>query len=229
MDNATIEAYVRLVWAANPETRILLWNFFAVADQNVNANVNTPTDVGNVLATNAVAAHYGIPLLDYWGTIKQRVNDEGHNLNEFMDDTIHPNQTGHGEAYVLLEACLLSSDGKQPETLPARLYDDSIDFEYTPTIKNGTGYDSRTGTWTDAGTTVSSSTPGSTITYSFTGRSFGIYRADGSYPNPEISIDGGTFVVRPLYANGYDIGTRAAHTVVIRVVSSIKIEEFWSI
>ena len=229
MDNATIEAYVRRVWAANPETRILLWNFFAVADQNVNTNVNTPTDVGNVLATNAVAAHYNIPLLDYWGTIKQRVNDEGHNLNEFMNDTIHPNETGHNEAYTLLEPKLLASDGTQPETLPARLYAASSDFEYTPTIQNGTDYDSRTGAWTDAGTVVSSISAGATITYSFTGRSFGIFRADSTYPSQEISIDGGAFVLTPLYANGVDIGTRAAHTIIIRVVASIKIEEFWSI
>lgn len=230
MDNATIEAYIRRVWAANPKTRILLWVFFAVADQNVNANVNSPTDVDNETATAALASHYNIPLLDYWSTIKTRVNDEGHNLSEYMNDTIHPNQTGHNEAYALLKPYLLSTDGSSPSTLPDRLYDNG-DFENTPVVTLGTSYDSRTGTWSDTGTRTQSSTVGDTITFSATCQSFGCYRADGGSNDVTVSIDGGAFTAMSFYENGTPVSAgRGAHTFIIKVNSgTVRIDEFWAI
>lgn len=231
MDNATIEALVRRIWTICPQTKIMMFNFFAVADHDIDANVNSPTDEANVLATQAVAAAYGITLVDYWGTIKQRVNSEGHHLNEYMDDTIHPNETGHGEAYDLLSPHLPFGGGAKPDTLPDRIYDTDGLYENTPVVKNGTDDDSRTGTWTEDGTKISSNEAGATITYSATCQSYGCYRADAGTNTVQASIDGGAFANASFYTNGTPIaGGRAAHTITIKVVSgTVRIDEFWAI
>lgn len=227
---ATVEAFIRRVWAARPTARVLVFNFFAVADPNVNANVNSPVNEADILALEAVVDHYSLPLMDYWGRIQELVNNQGHDLDEYMADTVHPLAAGHSEAYALLESHLFSG-GSMPSSLPARLYAASADYERTPSRILGTGYDSRTGTWSDTDTRTQSSEVGATITYHATCLSIGSYRADGGTNTVQVSVDGGAFADFVLYENGTALPEGdGAHTFVIKVVSgTVRIDEFLAI
>jgi hypothetical protein len=227
-----LEATIRRIWAARPTCKIMAFNWFAVADQNVNANVNSPTNEAAILELEALCAAYGVTLLDYWGTIQQRVNSEGHNLSEYMGDTIHPDSDGHGEAYALLSPYLPFSGGSKPTSLPSRLYDTNGDYENTPTVKLGTDYDSRSGTWSNNGTEIISSEAGAIVRFSATCQSIGCFRTDGGTNTVEISIDGGAYTAMNFYPNGVEIagGVRAAHTIDVKVVSgTVKVTQFWAI
>jgi hypothetical protein len=230
---ASLEAYIRRIWTARPSARLAVFNFFAVASQLVNANVNSPANQDAIESMEALLAHYGIQLLDYWGTIQDLVNNQGHNLSEYMDDTVHPNATGHNVAYTLLLPYLPFGMGAAPSPLPNRLYDDGT-MENTPTIRNGTANSGETGVWSTVATIGrQSSAVGATIAFNGVACStIGAYRADGgSNPTVQISIDGGAFYNFTLYQNGGQLAEGFdTHDIVIKVVSgTIRIDEFWAV
>lgn len=229
--NAALEAFIRRIWDAGI---IILgaYNFMQVADEDVNANIDTPGNQDGIEAAEALYAHYGLRLLDYWGTIQQRVNNEGHNLNEYMGDVIHPNATGHDEAYALLSPYLPLNGLSQPNPLPARLYDDGT-MENEPTIRLGNANDGESGAWSTIATTGrQSSNVGDTITFNdVTCSTLGAYRGDALSATVEISVDGGAFREFYLYQNGgalvEGLGT---HDIVIRVLSdTVRIDELWAV
>ncbi len=232
--NAALEAFIRRIWTANSNIHIGAFNFFAVANQNVNANVNSPTNGAALAIAESLYNHYGIILLDYWGTIQELVNNQGHNLNEYMDDTIHPNQTGHNKAYQILLPHLPFGLPATSLPLPARLYDDGT-MENTPTRVLGNANNGETGTWATVATTGrQSSTAGSTIAFNNVSCStIGAYRADaGSNANLEISVDGGAFYAFTLYQNGGQLQESfGVHNITIRLKTggSCRIDEFWAI
>ncbi len=219
------EAWIRKASAAGQRVIEILNPSWSIVD---NGQVNTPTNQATIELMRTLLNAYDVPYIDGWIICQAHVAGGG-NLSDLFTDTAHWSAAGHA----VIEAALddyLPDRGTIRTPLPARIHAASADFENTPTQKNGTDYDSRTGIWTDNGTSTSSSQVGATITFSFTGRKFGIFRASGSYPTVTVVIDGGAPIINfALYDNGYDIGARAAHTVVVTVTSAIQIDEFWAI
>lgn len=156
---------------------------------------------------------------------------DGNHLLWYVQDTVHPTTLGNMEATKLLQDILTPTfliQRQSPSTLPARLYDNG-DYENSATIKNGTGYDSLTGSWTTSGTQISSSNPGATVTFSATCQSIGRPEEDGTV---QISVDGGDYAAFVFSPNGAQIagGVRAAHTITIKVISgTVTISKFWAI
>jgi lysophospholipase L1-like esterase len=231
-DNCALEALIRKMWTYNPNIRIVgisspSWN---TQDTSNDALVATPTNLATTGVKKSIFEYYGVSYADYLAEMIDLVPETYH-LNELVADTVHPTETGYGIMASLVEAFLPSSGAQLSGSLPDYLYADTPDFEETPTIKNGTAYDSKSGTWAEVGTTIESSTAGSTVVYSGTFRSFGKYRASGTDGSVEVDIDGGGFSAKAFYQNGYDIGTRAAHTITVRIPAggSCKIDEFWTI
>lgn len=229
---ASMEALIRRLWTANPNTRIIMISsptWFGV-DTDVDDNVNHPHNETELGVMAALAAQYGIPFVDYWAWCKSAVPGTYH-LNQLTDDGVHPSAIGYAAMAVLLEAHLPNGGGAKPGTLPARLYA-SEDYENAPTRTNGSAETSRTGTWTEAGTSISSNEVGATITYGATCQSYGIYRADSvAVQAVEVSIDGGAYAAANISQNGLTIaGDRAAHTVTIKVLAgTVRIDEFWAV
>jgi hypothetical protein len=232
-DKSSLEALIRRLWTANPFARMIFISSpsWSGQDISIDSNVNHPTNEAALNNVSALASYYGIPLVDYWGQLKALVGGGTYHLNEVVSvDTVHPSTLGYSIMATLLEAYLPTGGTVQPSPLPARLYDNG-DYENTPTVKLGTAYDNRSGTWADNGTEVSSSTVGSIITYSATCQSFGAYRADGGSNDVQVSIDGGAYADASFYQNGTAIvGGRAAHTIAIKVKSgTVKITQFWAV
>jgi hypothetical protein len=232
INTGCIEAFIRRVWAYNPSIRIIgmgspSWN---TQDISNDALAPTPTNLAGCNAAKAIFQYY-CSFADYLARIVSLVGAGTYHLNDLVSvDTVHPSAMGYAQMALLAEVFLPFAGGQAPTVMPARLNAAATDFEQMPIIKNGTAYDSRTGTWADNGTSTSSSTPDSTIAFFGTFRSIGCYRADGTYPNVSVSIDGGDYIDDfAFYANGYDLGARAAHTVTIKVATTCKIDEFWAI
>lgn len=227
---ATCEALIRKIRAALPNCRLVLMKFFTVADQNVDANVNSPTNSGSFQQWADLATHYGIQIVDFYTEIQALVNGGAH-LNTYLADVVHPTTAGHTVAYNELLPYLISSQSPIAP-VPARLYALSADYENNaPTTQLGTAYTSRTGTWSDNGTQVISSEVGATITYTATCQSFAIYRADGLANGVEYSVDGGAYLGMNDYPPyGWPLASRASHTVTFKVTSgTLKIDEVWFI
>lgn len=225
-DAAHDEAFIRNAWAqGNRVISVIIPSF----DSTGNEQVTIPNNETVITNHLAITTAYGIPVINYWEMCKSLVPGT-YDLTDLMADTAHPTALGFQLIETALRAYVPTGGEAQPDVLPARVNAASEDFQETPVIKNGTDDDSRTGTWAENGTSVSSSDVGATITYSGTFRMFGCYRADATYPDVSVAIDGGD-PINPFafYANGYDIGTRAAHTVVITVLTTCKIDEFWAI
>lgn len=230
---ASLEAMFRRLWTANPNTRIIVVNSptWITQDMSNNAIVDTPTNKTVIEAVEALAAHYGIPVVDYWGWC-QSVVPGTFNLTDLTADTVHPTSLGYTNMAALLESLLPNGGGAKPGTLPARLYDNG-DYENTPTRTLGNANDGTTGTWATTGTRIESSTAGSTVTFSATCQSFGIYRSDGgSSSGIEASVDGGAYADLVSYQNGTVIvAGRGAHIIAFRVkaAGTVRIDEFWAV
>jgi hypothetical protein len=237
IDHASMEAFIRRVWTALPDARIAVFLFPRVTDHNVNASVDNYENAAIMAAVMATCEHYGVTVIDFAAELRRLVNEEGHDLNEYLGDSVHPGDGGHQLAASMLEAelpVLYAAESMKPETLPARLYAESEDYEYAPTLKNGTDYDGRTGTWSDTGTRTESSETDATITFSATCSTYGIFRNDftsSSNPAVYVSIDGGAYVGVTVTQNGQPItGGRGAHTITFKVGSgTVRIDEFWAI
>jgi len=230
--NCSLEALLRRIWTYNPNIRIIGISSpsWLLQDTSNDALVTTPTNLTAIGVKKTIFEYYGVSYADYLAAMIDLVPGTYH-LNELVADTVHPTETGYGIMASLVEAYLPYSGAQLSGSLPALKYADTVDFMETPTIINGTAYDSQTGTWAEVGTTIESSTAGSTVVFSGTFRSFGKYRASGTDGSVEIDVDGGGFSAKTFSQNGYDIGTRAAHTITVRIPAggSCKIDEFWTI
>lgn len=229
-----MEGMIRRIWAARPTCKIVFVKVFSLSagSRFDDANANPTAMQAWQQTYEDMATHYGIPTVDYEAKMQELVAG-GRHLYEFLIDTVHPNAIGHQVISSLLEPVLTDAfltGTQKPAVLPARLYDDGS-YENAGFGLNGTAYTSRTGTWTDSGTTVSSSEAGATITYSGTLQSFGIDPGDGSTPPVvQMSLDGGAYSSLQTSTNGTDIGSRGAHTVTLKVVSgTLKIATFMAI
>jgi hypothetical protein len=227
-----VEAFIRRIWTNYPNCKFIFTKVFAVTDRTVDANINTPTTAAMTAEFVALANYYGITMLNYWDRIADLVNNHSRHLSDFMIDNVHPSSAGFAEIEKLAEPVLTPAflaSKQSPASLPARLYDNG-DYENAAVIKNGTAYDSKAGTWTTTGNQISSSEAGATVTYSATCQSIGRPESDGVYT---ISIDGGaerSIVFNYNGASGFELTTRAAHTVRITVVSgTVTISQFWAI
>jgi hypothetical protein len=190
--------------------------------------IDIPNNLTALQGQRAICAALGIDYVDGHLLTKAHVTAGGH-ITDWFADTAHYNATG-GAAIRDDLLTILPTGGTVTTPLPAYVNAAAEDYMGTPVIILGTDYDSKTGTWTETGTRVESSEVGATITYSGTFRKFGIYRASGNYTTVTVTIDGGDPINDfALYANGYDIGTRGAHTVVITVTSAVRIDEFWAV
>jgi hypothetical protein len=230
--NCTLEALIRKIWTYNPNIRIIGISSpsWLLQDTSNDALVTTPTNLAAIGVKKSIFEYYGISYADYHARMIELVPEVYH-LNQLVADTVHPTETGYGIMASLVEAFLPDSGAQLSGSFPVYLYAGTPDFEQMPTIKYGTAYDSKTGTWAEVGTTIESSTVGSTVVFSGTFRSFGKYRISGVDGGVEIDIDGGGFSAKTFSQNGYDIGTRAAHTITVRIPAggSCKIDEFWTI
>lgn len=227
----SVEAFIRLIWAANPSTRIIIMRAFSVPATH---DIDTADQVtsGELDELDAIAAAYGITVVDYYSAVKALI-DGGAAITTYVSgDWVHPTATGYALMASLLAPYLPNGGTSKPSTLPARVYDTNGYFENAPTKILGTAYDSRVGTWSDSGGEVSSSTPSDTITYTVTSapaHSIGCYRADGGTNTVQISYDGGAFNSVTFYQNGVEVPSGFT-TVTIKVSSgTVKIGEFWAI
>jgi hypothetical protein len=224
-DTAECEAFLRLCSAAGQRC---IWILNPAWNATTDDQIEIPANLTAIEQMRTVLNAYGATYIDGLALIQAHVAGGGH-ITDWFADTAHWNATGYAVVESYLDD-ILPTGGTIPTPLPARTYADAEDYEHDPVIVNGSAEDSRTGTWTEDGTSISSSDVGATITYSGTFRKFGIYRADATYPTVTVTIDGGDPITDfALYPNGYDIGTRGAHTVVITVTTTCKIDEFWAI
>lgn len=231
MDRASIEAFIRRIWTEFPSAKIVLFNIPGIGDVNDNGTLDT--DMHLTQTVLALAQHYGFLVAD-WSARLQELVGAGHDLTEYMGDSVHPNAGGYAEMALLVQAVmptLLSSAAQAPMPLPEPLYADASDYENAPTVTLGNANDGTTGTWTTTGTRIESSEAGATVTYTATCQSIGIYRADTmTYPAVEVSVDGGAFASVTLNQNGLALSEgRGAHTIAIKVVTTARIDEFWAI
>lgn len=225
---ATNEALIRRIRTALPNCRLVMMKFFVVTDKDVDASINTPTNQTSFQQWADLGAQYSIQIVDDWQAVKDLITGGAH-LSTYLADTVHPTAAGHTVAFGALQPYLASSI--HATAMPARLYANSENYETAPTVIVGTDYTSKTGTWAESGTQVSSSEVGATITFTATCRSFGIYRADSTDSGTEYSIDGGAFAGMNSYpAYGWPIASRAEHTITFKVISgTLKIDEFWAV
>lgn len=234
IDQASFEAFIRLLHANNPHMRVVVSLFPRVTDPDVNSSVDAYENAERMELVRETCEHYNVTVVDFAAEVRRLVNEEGRNLSEFLGDNIHPADGGHQLEAELLEPLLpslYSATGMMPATLPERLYPKSADYENTPVRILGTDYDSRTGTWGDTGTRIESSETGATVTFSATCQSFGVHRADAGTNTVQVSIDGGAFESLTFNYNGTEIPSgRGEHEIVIKVVSgTVRIDEFWAI
>lgn len=229
----SLEAFIRLTWAANPLTRIILMRFTTFPDRSDNSTVNSPENSAALIEFDAIAAAYGITVVDWVEAIQELVNNQGHDLSEYVSvDTVHPTSDGYAVAEDILRPYVPNEGAVKPATLPSRLYDVNQYFEKTPTRKLGTAYDSRAGTWSNNGSEIISSTVGSTVTFSVVNapaHSIGCYRQDNGTNDVLISLDGGAFTAMSFYQNGIEIPAGFTTAIIKVNAGTVKIGEFWAI
>lgn len=229
------EALIRRIWTDRPGARIIS-PIFPARDTGA-TTVNELEDYE--IAANTLCQHYGVIQIDYRQAVIDLV-DDGADLNTYMADEIHPTTAGQQLCFEMIRDYLIANpdiihEAEDHNTLPARLYDDG-GFEREPARIVGTDNDSTTGTWSTTGTRIESSTAGSTVTFTATCQSFGIYRSDSGYVTAtvDVQIDGGAWqLARAISHNGF-YGTNpeyGEHTITIRVRtgSTVRIDEFWAI
>jgi hypothetical protein len=231
-DQASLEALIRRVWTHNPNIIFILMSAPSWNGQDItnDANTPTPTNRTSIDAARVIGNYYGVYYAAYLDRVISLVA-AGHHLNEYVSgDTVHPTDAGYYEMSRLAGYYLADTVTFTPHPLPDRILADTLDYEYESIRLFGINYSARTGVWVNTGTSTASVTAGSTITYTGTFRSFGWYNAAGSYADLSVTIDGGAPINPFNYGwGGYDIGTRAAHTIVITVLTACTIDEFMAI
>lgn len=190
-----------------------------------NDQITIPMNEAAYNAQKAVCEHYGLAYVDYWNDCVLVKVPGTYDLSDLYGDVIHLTSTGGNEIYDLLQPILAGAGG----SLVAELNAGASDLAQTVQKINGTDNDGTTGAgWSTVGTAILSTTADDTITFSGTFRKFGCYRSSGAN-DVTISIDGGAFNAMAFNIYGHDIGARAAHTIVIKVVTDCRIDEFWAI
>lgn len=223
-DKGCAEAMIRRLWTAHPTMKLCAVFFLTVADKDV----NDATNLGDAVKQNWIALcnHYYIPYVDYAVYLKS-VIDGGGTLADYMADKNHPTNAGHTLAYSRIKDGQVSA---LSGSLPARLIEDSEDFENTPQITNGVDNDSITGTWSENGTEISSTEADATITFSGTFRCFGLdtNTSGGRYA---WKLDDSDWIETNVLGYSNQIintkETRLVRTVIIKVVSgTVTIKRF---
>lgn len=227
-----MEAMIRRVWDANPNCVMVYNAHQAVTDYTNNDSIFEDPLPGQGAVDNALAimAHYGIPVVDDVPTIQALVTG-GAALSDYYADNIHPTVAGQQVIANLLYPYLPYGGGTKPDPMPDYLHAETPLYENEPVRRDGVDYNAKTGTWSEVGGTLTSSTEGSTVTYIATCQSWGTYR-DGSVQNViELSVDGGGWTSVNVDHNGRNLVTRAEHTIIIRVPTgqTVRIDEFWAI
>jgi hypothetical protein len=225
------EGFVRKMRTDNPNCNMVL-----VVFPSITAGVVDWPEPAKNTQFKVLATAYDIPIVDAHTALYNYVLGGGLVTDYYTNpDWIHPNAAGYAWIHTLVRGDELAQAHGINQWSGAmgdypRLYAGSADFEFAPVTILGTAYDARTGVWVDTGSSTASVTLGSTITYSGTFRSFGCYNAARVYPNVSIVIDADP-PINPFGFNdyGYDYGVRAAHTVVITVLTTCTIDEFWAI
>lgn len=231
---ATMEAFIRRVWTESPATKLVIVESptWITQDTGNNAIVDTPTNTTVITLMRSIAAYYGIPIAAYWEWCKAVVPDD-YDLLDLVSDTVHPTQLGYIAMGDTVLPYLPDGGGSRPDTLPTPLYADTILYQNEPTRTVGTGNDAMTGTWTTTATRITSTTAGSTVTFSATCQSFGIYRSDGGVSSGiEVSVNGGAYSDLVQYQNGNPVAAgRGLHSITFRVKTggTVRIDEFWAI
>lgn len=223
-DTPEVEAWLRIMQAAGQKVVYIINPYWTTTDDG---DVDTPVNATAIEQVRTLLTNYGITPIDGWALTQAHVTGGGH-ITDWFADVGHWNATGHAMIAALITPKLQVGG---TITLPgSRTYASSEDWEVTPINKNGTVYDSKTGSWTENGASITSSEVGATITFSGTFRKFGIYNAAGSYPSLTFQVDEESPVSYPLGANGLDLlASPAAHTVVLTVETEITIDKFWAI
>lgn len=232
-DYPALEALTRRIYTDNPQAVIISPIF--PEDTGENGAVDALTQLN--IDSAALGEHYGVHFVDYRQEIIDRVAG-GDSLSLYMADAIHPTSLGQQICEAMIEAEILANNWLIPEDhsiLPARLYDDGSYEENEPSRQVGTA-GTRTGTWTVTGTRIESSTAGSTVEFTATCQSFGLYRSDSGYTIAivDVQVDGGAWQEAQAISHNGFYGTNPAyglHTIKIRIraATSIRIDEFWAI
>jgi len=224
-DTAHVEAFIRNAWIGKQIVSIVLPAWVVLADNQVTIPYNQLAMEQHL----TLCAVYGVIVINFWQYCMDNVPAPYH-LADLYADTAHLTALGYSIFESMLDDYLPIHGTNPSAILPARVYASSADFQQVPIIKFGINFDARAGVWVDTGNSTASVTPGSTITYSGTFRSFGCFNAAAVYPNVSVVIDADP-PINPFsfYANGYDYGVRAAHTIVITVLTTCTIDEFWAI
>lgn len=228
-----LEALIRKMWVANPQARIVAPIFPGCADPSIDVVSDLSAED---LADIALAAHYGVHLVDYRQEVINRIA-LGEHLSVYMADAVHQTDVGYALAASMEDAEIASHDlfsSEDHSVLPARVYDLDGYYENTvPQRKSGTDNDGTTGTWTTTGTRIESSEAGATVTFLTTCRSFGLYSAGVANTVGDVSMDGAPFVLnRTIGYNSYQLAVSdGPHTITVRVRAGvpIRIDEFWAI
>jgi len=237
IDHGSAEAFIRRIWTTLPNASIVMMGFFSVTDHDVDDNVNHATSQAAETMWQDICTTYGIPYVDFHASVSELVNNQGHHLNEYLADTVHPSETGYNLAATLLKNVLSQQflTTKQFNAFPAYIYETAADYERPSSVINGASETSRTGTWTENGTSISSNEEGATITYTVTGRSIGIRNSLNVYPNVDISTGGAAYIENMFISpNGFQFAysrlTATAITFRVRAGgATVTIDEVWII
>jgi len=223
------EAVIRRIFTTLPTVKIYGVLFGRVADHTVDDPTNTMATTETI--NTALFNHYGIPYTSFSNEVANNVPSV-HSLSWYYPtDEVHPGDNGHAVAAGLVENLISTSSPIIPNPLPARYYADTEDYENLPGFISGSSYTSRTGTWTDSGSSIISTdtaTP-ATVTYTFTGRAIGIDDSYTSNPSVSYQVDGGSWSTNWLTMRGREMSSvRSSHTICIKVLSgSVKITKVW--
>lgn len=222
-DTPEVEAWLRMMQMAGQKIVYIINPYWTTTDDG---DVNTPVNATAITQVRTLLANYGITPIDGWALTQARVTGGGH-VTDWWENVGHWNATGHAMIAGLIPPKLQVGG---TIVLPgSRTYAESADWEHGEINRTGTERDSVTGSWTVDGTAIESSSVGATVTFTGTFRKFGYYNGTDDYPEITMVIDGGAPADYSLNHNGYDIGTRAAHTVVLTVKTTMRIERFWAV
>lgn len=223
-DTGTIldfEGYIRRALADGKRiVPLLIPRWSSVANDQVDIPMNA--DAYN--AQKAVCEHYGLSYVDYWGYV-QSIVPAMYDLSDLYGDVIHLTATGGEKLYDLVQTKVAGAGG----SLVSELNTGASDMAQAIQKINGVDNDGTTGAgWSTNGTAILSTTANDTITFVGTFRKFGCYRTSGAN-NVTVSIDGGAFQALTWNIYGIDTGSRAEHTIVVKVVTDCRVDEFWAI
>lgn len=190
----TMEGIVRQVWRANPATDILF--VYTVSIHGL-ADLQAGNFPPAARAMERVAAHYGIPSLHLGVEVARRIaagtlvfKDPAAPADErtFSADGVHPTAAGHRLYFATLEPALdllLAPSTVRSSSLPPPLHADNWEFahlrEIEPSLLQGDWSPVPSDDPSLRGVTKSlqpptwrGATPGASLTFEFTGRTFGL-------------------------------------------------------